>query len=200
VVCAVLSLVAGSCAETDETVAASRTCSQLDSASFADESGWQTDTYCPAPTPLGCYPYHAENNMTFGDPISLRTASTEDEDVEACRTLLTSLHCRRFVTDEVDLWLGVRDADRLTMQVNGSWYGRDVDTIWHFNPCQPSCLAAVSTAELEPNQQKICDIPASGKPRCLFGAEAHSITFLRAAQDGLIIRLAGTDYNLPAAE
>jgi hypothetical protein len=200
VCCISATLIALGCAEPNEDTVAPTTCPPLDRMSFDAESGWQSESYCPAPTALGCYPYHAESDATFRAPISLRTSSTSAADIGACEELLTSLHCRRYVTDEVDLRLTVEAADRLTMRVVGSWYSLAVNTVWLFNPCQPSCLAAVSTDAIEASQQKICDIPSSGKPLCLFDNDSHSITFLRAAPDGLIIRLAGEDHSLPAAD
>lgn len=170
-------------------------CIDLASADFDADSGWDSADYCDAPTDLGCYPWHESAEDTCGPFTTMRTSATTAASAGACETLITSLNCAQFASDDgsSDLTFYAVDPDRFTMRVVGSYHGGAVDTTFYFNPCHQNCLSAVTLDTLDADQQKICDIPRQGKPACLFPETAHSLTFVRADGGSIVLRTAGQE-------
>lgn len=173
-------------------------CIDVASADFDEDSGWGAQHYCAAPTELGCFPYHESSEDTCGPFTTMRTSATSAEGAAACATLLTSLNCATFASDDgaTRLSFYIADADRFTMRVLGTYKGVAADTTFHFNPCHQNCQAAVTLDTLDTEQQKICEIPRQGKPVCLFPETAHSLTFVRADGGSVVIRTAGEESAL----
>ncbi len=170
-------------------------CVEAEPAAYDETSGWQTDAYAPSSTMLGCYPFHAEANAEFGAFISMRTADTSAMQVDACKTVIDSLNCQTYSGDGNELSFFVESEDRLTMRVIGNLDGRQIDNLLYFNPCQTSCLAAVTLETLNDDQQKICEIPAQVS-QCLFPESAHSFTFERLDNESISILMGGERYAL----
>jgi hypothetical protein len=166
-------------------------CRNVAAADFEQQSGWEDPAYAPRTTDLGCYPFRAAADETFGDFISMRTSDTASADVGACVDVLTAINCGTYSNGSDELSFFVRDADRLSVEIVGTLQGRDVDTVAYFNPCQPGCLSFVTLETITDDAQKICDIPAQGLATCLFPETAHSLTLLRAGADGVELRIAG---------
>lgn len=170
-------------------------CVEVEASNFAEASGWQANDYAPSTTMLGCYPFHAEANAQFGSFISMRTGEVSDTQVDACETVIETLNCQTYSGEGNELSFFVESEDRLTMRVIGTLGGQDVDNIIYFNPCQPSCLAAITLETIDDNQQKICEIPAQVS-QCLFPDTAHSFTFERLDGQSISLRLGGKGYAL----
>lgn len=185
------------CGEKDGTPSAP-TCSELASADFQTDSGWGSADYCDVPTDLGCYPWHASTPDTCGPFTTMRTSATPDASATACETIITALNCGEYAAEDgsADLSFFAESADRFTMHVTGTYNGSAVDTTFYFNPCHQNCQAAVTLVTLDPDQQKICEIPRQGKPACLFPETAHSMTFVRADGGSIVIRTAGKEVAL----
>ncbi len=166
-------------------------CRDVAPADFDATSGWEAASYAPRTTELGCYPFRASSDETFGSFLSMRTADTGASEVAACESLLTAINCGTYSNGSDELSFFVRDADRLSVDVTGRLQGRDIDTVVYFNPCQPGCLSFVSLDTISEQAQKICDIPSQGLAQCLFPESAHSLTLLRAGPDGVEIRIGG---------
>ena len=171
-------------------------CTEHAAAEFDEDSGWGGD-YCNAPIDLGCYPWKEVAADTCGEFISMRTTATSASNVQACETLLTSLNCGTYADDAgSELTFHIVQPDLLTMRVTGTYLASPVDTTFYFNPCHQSCLSAVTLDTLDADQQRVCDIPTIGKPVCLFPDTAHSMTFVRADGDSIVVRTTGTETAL----
>lgn len=169
-------------------------CRAVAATDFDVDSGWGAGDYCAAPTDLGCYPWHESSADTCGPFISMRTTATAAASADACRTLLSSLNCNEYASADGDrLGFYIEDPDRFTMRAVGTYLGAEVDTTFYFNPCHQNCQAAVTLQTLDPNQQKVCDIPIQGKPVCMFPETAHSITFVRADGGSVVLRTSGQE-------
>ena len=166
-------------------------CKPVETADFSAQSGWEDPSYAPRTTDLGCYPFRAAADETFGTFLSMRTADTPTSNVDACSDILSAINCGNYSNGSDELSFFVRDADRLTVDIVGSLSGRDIDTTAYFNPCQPGCLSFITLETITPDAQMICDIPAQGLATCLFPDDAHSITLLRAGADGVEVRIGG---------
>jgi len=181
------------CCGTEDAPPEPAACVEHAASEYDAASGWGGD-YCNAPTDLGCYPWKEVAADTCGEFVSMRTTATEATAVGECRTLLTSLNCGTYTADDgSELTFNVLEPDRFTMRAVGTYGGAAVDTTFYFNPCHQSCLSAVTLDTLDPDQQKVCDIPTVGKPVCLFPGTAHSLTFVRADSASLVIRTANKE-------
>lgn len=174
-------------------------CKTTTDADFARQSGWEAASYAPTPTALGCYPYKVSEAETFGSFITMRTSATGEAEIAACKTTINALNCGTYRGAAGELTFNVKSADRLSMSVSGTLNGRHVGGVWYFNPCQPSCLAAITLTTVEPMQQTLCEIP-SQVTQCLFPEDAQSITFARAGADSFELRLAGQSYTFDRIE
>jgi hypothetical protein len=170
-------------------------CQQIVAADYAVESGWETTSYAPTPTELGCYPYRASATESFGAFLSMRTNSTPTAGIDSCETAIDALNCGTYSGPAGTLTFHIGSADRLSMKVTGKLNGIPVDTMFYFNPCQPGCLAAVTLKTIDDAQQKVCEIPSQNAV-CLFPDTAHTITFGRIGLDSVELRLAGQTYPL----
>ena len=170
-------------------------CEEAVASEFSIDSGWGSADYCAAPTDLGCFPFHESAVDTCGPFTTMRTSATSDAAAAACQTIVTSLNCGIYESEDKSsrLTFNLGEPDKFMMRVRGKYQGADVDTIFYFNPCHQNCQAAITLKTLDPDQQKICDIPRQGKPACLFPETAHSMTFVRADGGSLVIRTAGEE-------
>ena len=186
----------GSCGK-DENDAALPECATFADADYDEDTGWGSDAYCAAPTDLGCFPYHESAADTCGPFDTMRTSATSQEDADDCRALLQTINCGTF-TDSAGTTLGfyVREPEKFAVDVVGTYKDAPVDTTFYFNPCQQSCLSAVTLDTIEADQQKVCDIPRQGKPACQFPGTAHTVTWLRYDAQGMEIRMAGETTGL----
>lgn len=172
-------------------------CESVTASAFEEDSGWGASDYCDIPTDLGCFPYFAGADDSCGPFVSMRTSETTADQVQACQSLLTTLNCGTYTNDaDTTLEFYIEDADRLSMRVVGTYQDLDVDTVFYFNPCHQDCQAAITLETIEPDQQKLCEIPRQGKPNCLFDEGAHSITLVRADDASMVIRTAGEETAL----
>lgn len=174
-----------------------RQCLSLDGADFDADSGWNGADYCDAPSVLGCYPFHESDADTCGPFTTMRTSATPADKADACDDLMKALNCGTFADGAgTSLTFHAASPDRFTMDVSGTYKGEDVDTVFYLNPCQDNCQAAITLDTIEPDQQKICEIPSQGKPVCMFPETAHSITFVRADAGSVILRMSGVETVL----
>jgi hypothetical protein len=173
-------------------------CQSVTASDFQRDSGWGASDYCDVPTDLGCFPYHAGSDDTCGPFVSMRTTENTAEQIDACEALITNLNCGRYTNDDgTTLEFFVEDnASDLATRVVGTYQGQEVDTNFYFNPCHQNCQAAITLETIEPEQQKLCEIPQQGKPVCLFDDTAHSVTFVRADDTSMVIRTAGEETAL----
>lgn len=164
---------------------------------FDAQTGWESGDYCAAPTDLGCFPYHESEPDTCGPFDTMRTSATAPDDATDCRTLLQTINCSTF-TDSAGTTLGfyVREPEKFAVEVSGTYKDAPVDTTFYFNPCQDGCLSAVTLDTIEPDQQKVCEIPRQGKPACQFPPTAHTVTISRYDSESMEIRMAGQSTGL----
>ncbi len=172
-------------------------CPAVSSADFDATSGWGDAGYCDAPTELGCFPYHESSEDTCGPFVSMRTTATSEAAVSECESVLEIVNCGTYADDAgTSLSFYVEDAANLAVRVVGTYAGSDVDTTWYFNPCQGGCLSAITLETLSADQQKICEIPRTGKPVCLFPETAHTVTIARVDAASMELRMAGVSVAL----
>lgn len=166
-------------------------CDDVSSEDFQEESGWELTNYSPRTTEQGCFPFRSGADEVFGEFISMRTSETAQNAVDVCEDVLTAINCGTYSNGDDTLSFYVRDADRLQVEVVGTLRGNEVESMVYFNPCQAGCLSFVALDTIAPEAQKICDIPSQGFAECLFPETAHSLTFLRAGEDAVELRVAG---------
>lgn len=172
-------------------------CREIEEKKYTNDTGWGASDYCEAPTKLGCFPFFGSSSTSCKSFHSMRTASTPDTGIDACKTLMGALNCNAYTSENGDsIRFSIEHEGELRMHIFGKIDGVSVDTSLFLNPCQTNCLSGISLETINPIQQKICEIPRQGLPKCLFPDSAHNITFRQADAHRVNIVLGGKDHLL----